>query len=166
MKRHIRRGVFETNSSSTHSLTVCSEDEFEAWKRGELLLDEWNGQFVSAVDLSDYDKQMAKEKYCKTKDEFQKDWDDLSESAKQKYYTHFVKENDIVYHLGDFSFGGKDNVEKFLKKLNGKIILVKGNHDRYSNGHLRRIGFYEVYDRPIVIDNKIILSHGLAYFRI
>lgn len=96
MKRHIRRGVFETNSSSTHSLTVCSEDEFEAWKRGELLLDEWNGQFVSAVDLSDYDKQMAKEKYCKTKDEFQKDWDDLSESAKQKYYTHFVKENDII----------------------------------------------------------------------
>ena len=76
-----------------------------------------------------------------------------------KNWNRVVKENDIVYHLGDFSFGGKDNVEKFLKKLNGKIILVKGNHDRCSNGHLRRIGFYEVYDRPIVIDNKIILSH-------
>ncbi|WP_313584682.1 hypothetical protein [Lacrimispora sp.] len=29
MKRQIRRGVFETNSSSTHSLTMCSEEEFE-----------------------------------------------------------------------------------------------------------------------------------------
>ena len=29
MKRKIRRGVFETNSSSTHSLTICTEEEFE-----------------------------------------------------------------------------------------------------------------------------------------
>ena len=28
MKISIRRGVFETNSSSTHSLTMCSEDMF------------------------------------------------------------------------------------------------------------------------------------------
>lgn len=35
MKRQIRRGVFETNSSSTHSLTMCSEEEFEQWKNGE-----------------------------------------------------------------------------------------------------------------------------------
>ena len=33
MKRQIRRGVFETNSSSTHSLVMCSEEEFEAWKK-------------------------------------------------------------------------------------------------------------------------------------
>lgn len=29
MKRQIRRGVYETNSSSTHSLTMCSKEEFE-----------------------------------------------------------------------------------------------------------------------------------------
>ena len=29
MKRQIRRGVYETNSSSTHSLTMCSEEDFE-----------------------------------------------------------------------------------------------------------------------------------------
>lgn len=38
MKRQIRRGVYETNSSSTHSLTMCSEEEFEQWKNGELFL--------------------------------------------------------------------------------------------------------------------------------
>ena len=29
MKLSIRKGVFETNSSSTHSLTMCSEDTFK-----------------------------------------------------------------------------------------------------------------------------------------
>lgn len=33
----IRRGVFETNSSSTHSLTLCSEEEYKKWERGEVL---------------------------------------------------------------------------------------------------------------------------------
>ena len=58
MKRQIRRGVFETNSSSTHSLTMCSEEEFEAWKRGEVLFKKWGSEnFVSANKLSDYDKK-------------------------------------------------------------------------------------------------------------
>jgi calcineurin-like phosphoesterase family protein len=36
-----------------------------------------------------------------------------------------VGKQDTIYHLGDFGLGR----ESFLKKLNGKIILVKGNHD-------------------------------------
>ena len=35
MKKQIRIGVFESNSSSTHSLTIVSEDEFKKWKNGE-----------------------------------------------------------------------------------------------------------------------------------
>lgn len=42
MKRQIRHSVFETNSSSTHSLTMCSGDEFQKWKRGEVLY--WDDQ--------------------------------------------------------------------------------------------------------------------------
>lgn len=37
MKIQIRRGVFETNSSSVHSLTMCAVDEFQKWKNGEIL---------------------------------------------------------------------------------------------------------------------------------
>ena len=33
MKRQIRRGVFETNSSSTHSITMCSNKEYEKWEK-------------------------------------------------------------------------------------------------------------------------------------
>ena len=37
MKRQIRRGVFETNSSSVHSLTMCSAEEYKKWEDGEVL---------------------------------------------------------------------------------------------------------------------------------
>lgn len=97
MKRQVRRGVFETNSSSTHSLTMCSEEEFEAWKRGEVLFQKYgNENFISATKLSEHDKKMAQEDYEDNKDDFQKDWNDLSEDAKQKYYTKYAKENDII----------------------------------------------------------------------
>lgn len=36
----IRRGVFETNSSSTHSITMCSKEDYDKWENGEVLLDE------------------------------------------------------------------------------------------------------------------------------
>lgn len=32
MKRQIRRGVFESNSSSTHSLTMMMKDDYDKWK--------------------------------------------------------------------------------------------------------------------------------------
>lgn len=96
MKRQIRRGVFETNSSSTHSLTMCSEEEFEQWKKGELLFDEYSESFVKANSLSDGDKKYAAQDYEDRKDEFSKDWSDLSESAKEKYYIKYAKENNIV----------------------------------------------------------------------
>lgn len=54
-----------------------------------------------------------------------------------------VKEDDIVFHLGDFCFknskGGKKGEGQILKakdwekKLNGKIIHIKGNHDRNNS---------------------------------
>ena len=35
--RQIRIGVFETNSSSTHTLVVCTDEELEKWKKGEIV---------------------------------------------------------------------------------------------------------------------------------
>lgn len=40
-----------------------------------------------------------------------------------------VNTDDIVYHLGDFVFGGTTKWEAILSQLNGKIHLVLGNHD-------------------------------------
>ena len=41
-----------------------------------------------------------------------------------------VSENDTLYHLGDWSFGGVENVEIFRKRIICKNIhLIYGNHD-------------------------------------
>jgi len=44
----------------------------------------------------------------------------------------FVGEDDILIHLGDFSFNGFDNIEKFRSQLNVKTLyLLLGNHDHH-----------------------------------
>lgn len=40
-----------------------------------------------------------------------------------------VSPNDIVYHLGDFSFYGPNRTEEIFYSLNGNKHLVRGNHD-------------------------------------
>ena len=54
-----------------------------------------------------------------------------------------VKQDDIVFHIGDFCFrnskGGKKGegtttkAKEYESKLNGKIIFIKGNHDRNNS---------------------------------
>ena len=69
--------------------------------------------------------------------------------------------DDMVYLLGDF---GADGYEAdILARLNGKKILVKGNHDTKSNEEYRSFGFSEVYDLPVILDGFWILSHDALY---
>ena len=43
-----------------------------------------------------------------------------------------VKEDDILFHLGDWSFGGIESIWKFRKQINCKNIhLILGNHDQH-----------------------------------
>lgn len=51
MKRQIRQGVFETNSSSVHSLTMCSKAEYEKWKNGEVLFYKWDDEFYTRDEI-------------------------------------------------------------------------------------------------------------------
>ena len=39
-----------------------------------------------------------------------------------------VGPNDLVFHLGDFAFGGQPLWRYIREQLNGNIILIKGNH--------------------------------------
>lgn len=59
--KQVRRSVFETNSSSTHSITICTEDEYDKFKRGELMYDRWNEKLVpnSAVLVDSDDGQYS-----------------------------------------------------------------------------------------------------------
>lgn len=72
MKQQIRLGVFETNSSSVHSLTMVEKPDYEKWKKGEILFSEYgcNGdsEFLPADEaieknLSMFDKEYLTEKF-------------------------------------------------------------------------------------------------------
>ena len=55
--RIIRRNTFETNSSSTHSLTMCTKDDYEKWKNGELVYDCWDDELIEpSKQLPDEDR--------------------------------------------------------------------------------------------------------------
>lgn len=71
-----------------------------------------------------------------------------------------VSDKDEIYLLGDFSNNESENI---LLKLHGIKYLVKGNHDIRSNEYYRGIGFLEVYDKPIILDEFWILSHEPLY---
>lgn len=46
MKKQIRFGVFETNSSSTHSLCICTKEEYDKWIEGEYIFDYYNNKLI------------------------------------------------------------------------------------------------------------------------
>jgi calcineurin-like phosphoesterase family protein len=48
------------------------------------------------------------------------------------YWNELIMPNDIVYYLGDFSFQS----DRYIDRLNGKIILIRGNHDKERHLHL------------------------------
>lgn len=48
----IRQNIFETNSSSVHTLVICTEDEFKKFDNDELCIDDWND---TLVPFSEYD---------------------------------------------------------------------------------------------------------------
>ena len=60
-------------------------------------------------------------------------------------WNYCIKGNDTVYHLGDFAFRNPISLEKITKRLNGKIILLRGNHDKRIKGDLTSL-FSEVKD--------------------
>lgn len=45
-------------------------------------------------------------------------------------WNNIVKQEDTVYHMGDFALTTKKERKKYFDVLNGKIILIKGSHDQ------------------------------------
>lgn len=44
-------------------------------------------------------------------------------------WNNTVDPDDIVYHLGDFGYLNSNEYAEYLNKLNGHIVLIRGNHD-------------------------------------
>lgn len=78
-----------------------------------------------------------------------------------------VKENDTVYHLGDFGLAHPKYLLDLSSMLNGKIILIKGNHDKAIKGQLAKrfseihVGYHELkkQDPEMDMNQLIVLCH-------
>lgn len=54
--------------------------------------------------------------------------DEMNEIMIQKW-NEKIRKNDTVYHLGDIGLMVSSKLVEILERLNGKIHLIKGNHD-------------------------------------
>lgn len=81
-----------------------------------------------------------------------------------KNHNRYVQPNDVVYHLGDFGYGGYDSIKEILNKLNGKHTLILGNHDRWGMETYLKLGFSAVlYSADIKIGKRIIHLNHIPY---
>lgn len=59
-----------------------------------------------------------------------------------------VKPNDTVYCLGDLALSGDlEKITSIIKRLNGTIILIRGNHDNDTRVELYKSLGIKVYER-------------------
>lgn len=73
-----------------------------------------------------------------------------------KRWNKIVRPKDLVIHVGDIVFtkGESQKVADVIKKLNGRIILIKGNHDRKSYSWYLANGIDFLCERMIWEYNK------------
>ena len=67
-----------------------------------------------------------------------------------------VKPHDTVYHCGDVVINRKHL--HLVKQLNGRKILIRGNHDIFRDEDYREVGFEQIHGVRVFVD-KFILSH-------
>lgn len=67
--------------------------------------------------------------------------------------------NDTVFINGDIGV----NLVDIIPRLNGIKNLIIGNHDIINPRGYMEIGFNNVYDHPIVLDDFYIISHEPMY---
>ena len=123
MKRQIRRGVFETNSSSTHSLTIMMKSDYERWHDEKLYFYEggWGWGFKEPVKNNLYTRDEAVEfakshRYYKDEKELNNailrdmgfiSWDDKGNEYLEGFYSEFTTPSgETIVAFGEYGYDG------------------------------------------------------------
>lgn len=77
-----------------------------------------------------------------------------------KNWNEVVSNKDLVIHLGDVALCGKERFKQIMSQLNGRKMLIRGNHDNWTDEFYRESGFEYVSRYPIVWNEFYILSHA------
>lgn len=119
MKRQVRRGVFETNSSSTHSLTMMMKSDYDRWQTEQLYLYEGGYGWT-------FNKPVKNSLYTK---------DEVVEFAKNNRYYHGEEEidNGTMRDMGFISWDdeGSEYLEGFYEEFttpSGETIVAFGEY--------------------------------------
>lgn len=86
-------------------------------------------------------------------------------------WNQVVSDDDTVFHLGDFAFGGSNVWKSIIPRLNGHINLIIGNHDRKNlrQGYMSSFGMVvpqlqiEIEGNPIYLNHYPFLCYGGSY---
>jgi len=76
-----------------------------------------------------------------------------------KKWNKTVSNKDTIYHLGDFAFGNKEQIIEIVGRLNGRKILIKGNHCKKSSKWYIECGFDVALDCGVILDEYYLLTH-------
>ena len=77
-----------------------------------------------------------------------------------KLWNSVVGSDDIVYVLGDFTLSRrKGTISGLVNKLNGRMILIMGNHDTRRPKDYIECGFEVATRKPMMVDPGVILMH-------
>lgn len=109
----IRNSIFETNSSSVHSITMCSENEFKEWEKGNVLYCTYVENFVSYDDAvktikKDHGEDCNPKEYFKDYDFYTVDMynDMVDDRGYEEFYEKYVTQHgDTVIAFG---YSGND----------------------------------------------------------
>ena len=99
MRRVIRRGVFETNSSSVHSMVICNTDEWLKFKNDEKVFDYWTDTLVDFGGDVDLDGN----RYYSYEDIIVSGW---FLDQYETYYKSYTTESGDTIHI--FGYYGHD----------------------------------------------------------
>ena len=99
----IRRDTFETNSSSTHSLTMVDKSDFLEWKKGKLYFDGYKNfltydEVIAKLRESTYHKN---DKICQPDFDPAK-WDEYQETCDEYIFMNYENVDDAL--AGEYEY--------------------------------------------------------------
>lgn len=77
-------------------------------------------------------------------------------------WNHKVHKRDDVIILGDFSWGSPEQTKEIIDRLNGRLYLIQGNHDKFlshKDMDLSRFKWIKPYEELSDDGRKVVLSH-------
>ena len=128
----IRRNVFETNSSSTHSLIICSDKTYDDWLDGKVVYNSYAEEFVEAKQPTEIDFHKAEVMYTENKSYYMKEWKDLTPEMQLAYLKENVMEENDTYQYKTYDDyrnemnSMEESFERTYETEHGDVVHILG----------------------------------------